>query len=223
MMNYNVFGLCFLLRQLATIERDVEYRIKISDQAKSHGYAHELRRFIEPEGENYDDVNSIDRRQIDGLLQYAKQQADLLELQPVHDRLERFAIKLRHSISLHDYLAEVRTLRETFESGIQFKRFYLYPEAKAQLCIRAQSSWAAVGPGRRRAQSANRERNPCRRCRGSKRSGCLARRVLQLQQYCDDIDRPDVSGQHDGLQPDCGCHRPIKCSRAKRSDDRGHH
>jgi hypothetical protein len=47
-------------------------------------------------------------------------------------------------MSLQDLLAEVRALREAFESGLQFKRFYLYPEAKAQLWLKFQDNWRAV-------------------------------------------------------------------------------
>ena len=59
--------------------------------------------------------------------------------------VEIFRRKLRfQGMSLQDLLAEVRALREAFESGLQFKRFYLYPEAKAPLWLKFQDNWRAV-------------------------------------------------------------------------------
>jgi hypothetical protein len=50
MMSYAVFGVCFLLEQLALIESDLTYRIQISDDAKSLQYANQLEAFINPTG-----------------------------------------------------------------------------------------------------------------------------------------------------------------------------
>jgi hypothetical protein len=142
MMNYGVFGLCFLLKQLALMELDLASRIQIMTDAKSMQYMEQLRPFLEPELPRYDQVNDQDLHRIKGFLEYAKQQADTLEMQAVHDRLELFNLKIRSPISLTDFLAEIRALREAFESGIKFKRFYLYPEAKGQACIKAHHHWA---------------------------------------------------------------------------------
>jgi len=141
MMNYGVYGLCFLLQQLAIIEKRVEARLAIAADRGRLRYANELAQFLDPD-EQCDAVTQGDRKQIDGLLKFAKQQADTLELQPVHDRLEEFGKKLRFGITLHEYLAEVRVLRETFAARLRYKRFYLYPEAKGELCIQAQHHWA---------------------------------------------------------------------------------
>jgi hypothetical protein len=104
-------------------------------------------KFADPTAGNWREVNDNDRNQINGLLQYAQKQADVLELQPAHDRIEIFSLKLGSKIGLSDYLAEIRTLRETFESGIRFKRFYLYPETKAQLYLRFEDHWQKVIAG----------------------------------------------------------------------------
>jgi len=141
MMNYGVFGLCFLLKQLALTERDLIYRIQVVNDAKSMQYLDQLRPFLGTAG-RIDEVTESDLKQIKGLLEYAKQQSDTMELQGVHDRLELFNSKLRFPILLQDFLSEVRTLREAFESGLRYKRFYLYPEAKGQFCIKAHSDWA---------------------------------------------------------------------------------
>jgi hypothetical protein len=67
-----------------------------------------------------------------------------LELQPVLDRVDRFKIKLRSPISLHDFLSEVRTLRETFDSGINFKYFYRYPQNKAIVLLKFEGDWKLI-------------------------------------------------------------------------------
>lgn len=142
MMNYAVFGLCTLLKQLALTERDLVYRVQIVTDAKSMQYMDQLRPYLAPEQPQYDRVNEQDLQHVKGWLQFAKQQADTLELQAVHDRLELFNGKLRFAMSLTDFLGEVRALREAFKSGLRFKQFYLYPEAKGQACIKAQHHWA---------------------------------------------------------------------------------
>jgi hypothetical protein len=144
MMNYGVFGLCFLLRQLASAEWDLISRIQMAESAKGPHYANELMKFLDANALSYAEVNNLDMERIKGLIQFAQQQADTMELQGVHDRLEIFNRKLLQKISLHDFLAEIRALREAFESGLRYKRFYLYPEAKGQLCIKAQDHWAKV-------------------------------------------------------------------------------
>jgi hypothetical protein len=113
----------------------------------AQNYAKELLKFVDPNAPPLDEVNNVDIERINGLLEYAQKQADDLELQSVHDRIDLFRRKLRWKMSLHDFLAEVRALREAFESGLNFKRFYLYPEAKAKLCIRFEGDWEQVISG----------------------------------------------------------------------------
>jgi hypothetical protein len=144
MFNYGVFGLCTLLERLAVIEWQVTHRVNVTDSAKSLGYAEQLQKYFVTNGDKFEEVSRLELSEIDGLLRYATQQADKLELQPVHDRVELFRARLRHQISLHDFLAEVRTLRETIEAGIRFKRFYLYPEKKAEAVLLFAQEWIAV-------------------------------------------------------------------------------
>jgi hypothetical protein len=141
MMNYGVYGLCQLLNQLAEIERDLSQRRQLLD-ANGNTYSRELMNFADPSALNWLEVNEVDIARARGWLEYAQHQGDILELQPVHDRIEIFNQRLKSQLSLHDFLAEVRTLREAFESGLRFKRFYLYPQAKGQLCIKFEDDWA---------------------------------------------------------------------------------
>jgi hypothetical protein len=148
MMNYGIFGLCHLLRDLAIFEERLALRARALTDINASGYAKELRKYIDTKANNWDQVNELDLQQIKGWLQFSRQQADTMELAAVHDRIEIFERKLLfQTLGLPDLLAEVRTLRETLESGIRFKRFYLYPEAKAQLVVRFEADWRPVIDG----------------------------------------------------------------------------
>jgi hypothetical protein len=140
MINYSVFGLCHLLRQLFAIENDFELRIAHIDAEIKYGggYAAVVQSNIPHE------VSELDRKRIDGLLEFAIRQADQLELQAVHDRIDLFKIKLRGHVRLDEFLAEVRTLRETFEKGLNFKRFYLHPERKAAILLQFEHAWGKI-------------------------------------------------------------------------------
>lgn len=147
MMNYGVFGLCHLLKDLAIFEERLVFRLNALSSLNTSRYAKELRQFIDPNVKDWDRVTDIDLEQVKGWLLFSTQQADILQLQAVHDRVDIFQRKLRfESMTLQDLLAEVRALREAFESGLPFKRFYLYPEAKAQLWLRFSEHWSAVIP-----------------------------------------------------------------------------
>ena len=132
-MNYQIFGLCHLLRQLRAEEMEIERRISIVELLKQQQppLVDEL-------------VPDADVNRIRGWLTFATQQADQLELQAVHDRIDYFTQKIRGRIRLIDCLAEVRTLRETFESGLNFKYFYKYPQRKAEIFLRFGGDWAEI-------------------------------------------------------------------------------
>jgi hypothetical protein len=89
-------------------------------------------------------VNDDDKDKIKDLLKYALKCADNLDLQAVRDRIDHFNKKLNFGISNNDFLAELRTLRETFESGLKFIYFYVYPNQKAQILLRFGSDWDGI-------------------------------------------------------------------------------
>jgi hypothetical protein len=148
MINFGIFGLCHSLGDLAIIEERLTVRTNALVSLHATDYAQELRKIIDPQAPDWHRVNDVDRRQIDGLLKHLTQLATTMELQAVLDRVEIFERKLKfQQLSLADFLAEVRALRETFEMGLRFKRFYLYPEAKAQMRTKFQSDWHLVIAG----------------------------------------------------------------------------
>jgi hypothetical protein len=140
MINYQIFGLCRLLDQLYVIQNDLEMRIGFINAEIQHGGGYQA----VVESNIPHEVTDADKQIISGWLEFAIRQADQLELQPVLDRIDRFKVRLRNPINLHDFLSEVRTLRETFDSGINFKYFYRYPHSKAVVLLKFEADWKLI-------------------------------------------------------------------------------
>ncbi len=141
MINYQIFGLYGLLKQLLREEADIERRIAILDSNKMQpGFKREIISGI------YIDelITEEDCMNAKKWLDYAASQAEILDLQPAKDRIELFFKKIRVRVRLHVYLSEVRTLREAFESGINIKCFYLYPQEKAHLVGKIEHEWKNI-------------------------------------------------------------------------------
>jgi len=63
----------------------------------------------------------------------------------VHDRLEKFSLKLtQNQLTLHECSIQIRTLREAFESGIQYTCFFHYKRDKVALLNKVTSDWSDV-------------------------------------------------------------------------------
>ncbi len=139
MINFQIFGLCHHLRARRDIEHDFEQRVAWSNAELRHGGQEALIK----SGTPYQ-VTDNDRAQMHGILQFATHLADQLELKPVHDRVDIFSHRVGGQISIHEFLSEVRVLREAFEQNIQFRHFYRYPQAKAIMVITAESEWKNI-------------------------------------------------------------------------------
>lgn len=92
----------------------------------------------------HNSVSEVDKERIRGFLKFATQQATTLEMQPVHDRVDLFSRLLNAQLSIQDFQREVRVLRETFEAGLQFKYFYLYPLKMAERVNGVEHRWSAT-------------------------------------------------------------------------------
>jgi hypothetical protein len=147
MINFQVFGVAFYLTALTRIEIDFDRRVEFERGAQEAKYIPELRKFLDKPGLDITKVNSADLEMIQGSLEYATTLADRLELQAVHDRIEIFTGKLRYKLTLHEFVAEVRALREVFETGLKYKYLYLYPAQKAQKILRFQDEWGLAISG----------------------------------------------------------------------------
>ena len=79
-----------------------------------------------------------------GMLQYASQCADRLELQAVHDRIDLFQRQLKRGLVFQECAIQLRTLKEAFDSGIQYIGFFHYKREKNALLNKASSDWAKV-------------------------------------------------------------------------------
>jgi hypothetical protein len=145
MMNYGILGLCHLLQDLSAFEEQLGTRIAAAE-AMRETRAKELHKFIDPNVIGFDQVGDLDVQRVKGWVQFSAQQAKTAELQGVEDRIEIFDRKLRlyNPMSLHELLAEVRALREAFESSLRFKYFYLYPQAKGLMVLKIEDDWKVI-------------------------------------------------------------------------------
>jgi hypothetical protein len=139
MMNYQVFGLCGLLRLLLNEEDSVISRVQFI-QAQKTGAAKIASALLC----SSDDIDDTDKHRVRGLLQYAKQVADQLEMTAVHHRLEVFAQRLRFRLSAQEFATELRVLREAIEGELNFRYFYHYPQSKALVLLHVEADWEFV-------------------------------------------------------------------------------
>jgi len=144
MINFQVYGLVFYVGSLAKMESNFAQRIEAERAAANLRYVPEITKYLDTSGLDWREVNNVDLETMRGSLQYGTTLANKLELQAAHDRIEIFTGKLRYKMTLHDFVAEVRALREAFETGINYKYFYLYPAQKAQKVLRLQADWEAA-------------------------------------------------------------------------------
>jgi hypothetical protein len=132
MINYNVSGVCLIIRAL---DREEERSARLAGAAMT-GNEDNPKRFY---------VSDEDKTRLDGILIYVRACADQLQSQAVHDRLELFSSKMRFEDLSHQVcVAEIRALRESLEAAIRFVRLYKYPREKAELLIKLQVEWAAT-------------------------------------------------------------------------------
>jgi hypothetical protein len=132
MVNYQMFGLCTLLERLRAEE--AIFRIA-TIQAATGPEAADPTKHLVPQ---------IHRERLAGMLTFATQCADRLELQGVHDRIELFHSQLRRDLVFQECAIQLRTLKEAFDSGIQYASFFHYKRDRAALLNRAPSDWAEV-------------------------------------------------------------------------------
>jgi hypothetical protein len=141
MINFNLTGVCFIIQALY---REEELRAAIAGTTVGHPSAM-IEAVMGEEAAKHFYVSGDDKDRISGMLKYATALADQLQLQSVHDRIELFSKKMMFAEFSHQIcVAELRALREAFESGIQFVRLYIYPKDKVGLLIRLTGDWASV-------------------------------------------------------------------------------
>ena len=133
---YQMFGLCHLLERLGAEELEAKRRLAMVEFNKHAQLEVDGKHIVFPEL-----VSDQDKERVRGWLKYSISQADYLEFQAVHHRIELFTTKLNHHMTLSDLLSEIRTLREAFLSGLNFKCFYSYPDGKVKLLKTYQAEW----------------------------------------------------------------------------------
>lgn len=132
MINFQMFGLYNLLSGMQDQERHRASLIKI----------------IESQCVNGDNIantiNDDDRRNALDMIAFADDLGRRLGFQSVCDRAEIFKRKLQNAIFHHDFLYEIRALREAFESNMNYKCFYAYPDDKAALLRNIEEEMGGV-------------------------------------------------------------------------------
>lgn len=121
MINYQVFGLCQLLRGLYVEEFDLRLRFQSDDAVPE-----ELR------------IGMVD------MLKSAFLEIQWLGLDAARDRLHHFNKSLEDTILVHEYLREVHTLRQAIEDGLRHRCFYHYPKEKAEPLLSFEKDWEKV-------------------------------------------------------------------------------
>jgi hypothetical protein len=146
MINYRAYDLYDLLLSLHSIQVDFELRSNCAADLHVHGQ--KLIDGLKPKFRNREwaRVNDDDVSRIKELLKKSRAQAERLELQAVLDRIVLFTGRLDSDIeiTLHNFLAEVRALRETIETGIAHRCFYVYPPDRCRLVLRFTEDWKQV-------------------------------------------------------------------------------
>jgi hypothetical protein len=89
-------------------------------------------------------IGDAERKRIDGLLKFALQQCDRMELEAPRHRVEQFQIALRAAMEWNRYEAELRALREAIEGEVQYRYFFYFKRAKAEVVLKMQEAWATT-------------------------------------------------------------------------------
>lgn len=143
MMNCSIFALAHVLTQLMAAEGEYRQMAVFADAAQANPA---LRAKAEAIGASAGSiyVSDRDKERAQGLLQLAIHLADQMELEATHHRADMFDIRLKQMISLNDFAAEFRALREAIEGEIRFHYFFHYSKKKASLQLHVASDWAAT-------------------------------------------------------------------------------
>jgi hypothetical protein len=149
MINFQVSGLCSLLKQLATEERDMAGRVSVHDIIGSPpppfgGIGALGTGGLTPTAKTPYYVTEEDRQRITEWLQYAIQMCDWLSLTASRHRVDLFAKRLEGAMQGADYIADVRALREAIEGELNHIYFYHYPPQSVHLVMQFETTWDLI-------------------------------------------------------------------------------
>ena len=143
MMNCSIFALAHVLTQLMAAEYDYRQMAVFADAAQTNPA---LRAKAEAIGAAAASIYASDRdkEKAQGLLRLALHLSDQMGLEATRHRADMFDIRLKQTITLNDFAAEFRVLREAIEGEIKFEYFFHYQKAKALLLLHAPGDWGAT-------------------------------------------------------------------------------
>lgn len=92
-------------------------------------------------------VSDGGKAHIKGLLEYGAVVCRQLEMEAALDRIEAFQVNMRFGMSIHDFKAEIRILKETIEKACFLRRFYYYQQERAKILLKVNGDWHAAITG----------------------------------------------------------------------------
>lgn len=91
-----------------------------------------------------DPITNSDRERIEGWLKIATHSANEFEWKAVHDRIKIIDKKLKKPMSNRTLATELRVLRETIHSGLEWQLVYRYPQEKNAVLTNWKENWSPV-------------------------------------------------------------------------------
>jgi hypothetical protein len=141
MINREVFGLCYLLKQLLSEERDLDNRLAFIEASKRNPEPFAERGLLQTWASQVVDEGHKER--LSGMLKFAGEIAGQIESSAARHRINLFSKKLG-AISIPDLKAEIAALREAIEGDLQYRYFYYYPQNKAVVLLKVTEDWKAI-------------------------------------------------------------------------------
>jgi hypothetical protein len=89
-------------------------------------------------------LSDSEKAKILGWMHVATEVANEFEMKAVHDRIKIILRKLQKPITQRNISTELRVLRETINSGLEWQLIYRYPQEQNAFLTRWQSDWAPV-------------------------------------------------------------------------------
>lgn len=133
MINFQIFGLCHFLRHLSEAE-NLHSAIAVQAQLDAQK-ADGISGFVPAQS----------KALVDNMIQYARFLSDRLQSQEIINRLDHYSRNTSRSDLTHQLLAhELKTLRETFESVLNYIGFYMYPSNKMVVYNKFDSDWHSI-------------------------------------------------------------------------------
>jgi hypothetical protein len=89
-------------------------------------------------------VSDLDKKRLGDLVEKIKKVAERHKFESTKHRVQLFEMKNRFVFPFHEFIGEIRTLREAIEHDIWSRFFYCYPKAGADELMDSGADWKPV-------------------------------------------------------------------------------